>query len=108
MASKKAIEYLRSCGIVDIHTTREVTNFSTGRGAGRFSMPYHIVMMRWDRSGDSKTTVNWADTLDSARAKLADARKPTTDGTIKSGADYLRQDRVAYYIRDIRTDKIYR
>jgi hypothetical protein len=108
MASKKAFEFMRAMGITRVHTALELANFSAGKGNKPFSLPYHIIALDWDRSGDSKRTVGWEKTLDLA---LRSAREMSTQNetmNTQCGADTLRQDRTAYYVRDIRDGKVYR
>jgi hypothetical protein len=65
--------------------------------------------MDWDRSGDSKRSVGWHDTLADA---LADARAQRDAGDdrdyARGGAETLRQNRTCYYVRDVRDGKLYR
>lgn len=111
MASKKAKRYLASIGqpiARKIHTRTELDNFSAGTGAGRFPMPFHVIRMD-DRTGDSKRTVGWHATLESARADVR-AMVLADDGAdrARGGAEHMRARRFCYYIRDIRNGNIYR
>lgn len=109
MASKKAREFLASCGLARVHTGIELGNFAAGRGNKPFSLPYHVIRMTPDRSGNSKTTQDWCLTLEQARASARKLAQDETDRDVsRGGADTLRQDRATFYIRDIRDGKIYR
>ena len=109
MASKKALAFLAACGLAKVHTALELSNFAAGQGNKRFSLPYHVIRMRPDRSGDSKETVGWARDLADARSQIETLERHGSDtyGT-QCGADSLRRDRWCYYIRDIRNGKIHR
>lgn len=104
MASKKAKEFLAR-----VHTGIELGNFSAGTGHARFSLPYHVLRMEPDRSGNSKRTVGWHGTLTDA---LADARaqKLASDDAdySRGGAEFLRRNRKLFYVRDIRDGRIHR
>ena len=98
---------MRAMGIARVHSALELANFSAGTGTKRFSLPYHVVRMNWDRSGDSKRTVGWNATLADA---LAEARTLSQMGGCakQGGADTLRCDRITYYVRDVRDGKVYK
>jgi hypothetical protein len=108
MASKKAKAFLRSMGIDCAHTAREAGNFSVGTGAGRYPMPYQVIRMD-SRTGDSKATMGWYPTLDDARddARAMMLADDKTDDA-RGGAESMRNRYRTYYVRDIRTDRIYR
>jgi hypothetical protein len=108
MASKKALAFLHAMGIQRVHTALELSNFSAGKGNKPFSLPYHVIAMDYDRSGDSKRTVDWAKTLDSALACAREYIRQNDAMNTQCGADTLRQDRTTYYVRDIRDGKVYR
>jgi len=109
MASKKALAFLAASGIARVHTMRELTNFAAGYGDKRFSLPYHVIRMNVDRSGDSKSTVGWALTLDAALADARAQRNAHDDADYsRGGAESLRQNRSVWYVRDIRDGKIHR
>lgn len=96
MASKKAKRWLASIGqpIDDsAHTGVERGNFAAGRGLGIGTLDWHIVRFNAE-SGDSKTTVDWADS-GTVADKLASLRG-TNNG------------RYGYYARNVRTGAIRR
>ena len=101
MASKKAIRWLRSQGIIleRPHTGVEIGNFSAGNGRGRYAMPLHIICIR-AQYGTSKETVGYA-------RDLADARKQLSAILSGHGMGNERAE-YTYYIRDIRNGAIYR
>jgi len=102
MASRIAKNWLRSQGIEVLrkpHTALELANFSVGTGRGRFAMPYQVIRMR-DTTGDSKTTMGHAVTLDNARR---DTRAMQDAHGIEAERHHY-----TYYIRDIRDGRIYR
>ena len=101
MSSKLAKRILAMYGL---HTGIEKSNFSAGTGNKKFSLPYQVIEVT-DRTGDSKRTVGHAVTLADAREIISAQQSKLS---ARGGADYLTYDRVAYYIRDIRTDKILR
>lgn len=96
MASKRARAILAAYGMESAHSGLEKRNFATGTGLGRFALPYHVVVIH-AISGDSKTTIGSYKTLDTARAIARNVR-----------ASYADRTAHAVYIRDIRTDDIYR
>jgi len=108
MASKKAKRWLASIGVAldQPHNATERSNFATGRGS---NLPYHIVRMD-SRYGDSKKTVGWADTLTDAREQVANLRADTSGyvDAASGGAEHMRNRYFTFYIRDVRTDRVYR
>jgi len=91
----------------NVHTGIELGNFAAGRGDKRFSLPFHVIRLD-DRTGDSKTTVDWADTLDSARESINRMVDVDDTDNARGGAEHMRYRRSCYYIRDIRNGRIYR
>lgn len=96
MASRIARNWLRT--LEKPHTSLEDANFSVGTGVGPNAMPYHVIRME-RHTGDSKTTVGWAATLENA----AEQRNRLTDA---HGVDGTRAN-YTYYIHDIRNGRIY-
>jgi hypothetical protein len=106
MASKKARLWLAEQGIALSHNGTEQSNFAAGTGFGPFALPYHIVRMD-TRYGDSKQTVDWAETLEDARKKRDACNDAVRDADEhgRGGAEWCRGRRINHYIRDIRTDE---
>lgn len=109
MASKLAKKWLRSIGhiVPTSHNNAEWNNFSAGSGTGRYAMPLQIIKMV-ERSGDSKQTIGYANDLADARKQIDAMRQTDSADAGRGGASHMRRNMATYYVRDIRTDKIYR
>ena len=107
MASKKALRFLRDNGIDVRHNRTENRNFATGRGIGKFALPFHIVAID-SRNGTAKRTVGWEADLNTAldvRDRMQRADNERIDrSTGRGGAEY-HANRVTYYVMDIRTNE---
>lgn len=85
------------------HSGLETANFSIGTGK---QLPYQIIRMD-SMTGDSKKTMGWEDTLESARM-FANTLPREPKRSARGGADFQRNRTFTYYICDIRNGTIYR
>lgn len=85
------------------HNGLESANFSIGTGK---LLPYQIVRMD-SMTGDSKKTMGWEPTLDTAQEFARNLPKEPIRSA-RGGADYQRNRTYTYYIHDVRNGTIYR